>query len=97
MYCRRHKLPWRQYSTWDESYLSHHLASVNANLPPVVTGRFKFNDAINKGIKGIIPAYTHIVARMNACATLAYQYSPGIDLLPGVSLDTKPLGLTIPT
>ena len=71
------------------------LASVDANLPPVVTGRLKFDNAINQGEKGIVSAYTHIIARMNTGTPLANQYGPGIDSLSGIPLDTEPLSLTI--
>ncbi len=71
------------------------LASVDANLPPVVAGRLKFDNALNQGEKGIISAYTHIIARMNAGTPLANQYGAGINRLSGIPLDAEPLSLTI--
>ena len=47
-----------------------HLASVNADLSPVIAGRLKANLAVNEGKKGMVPTYPHIVARMDACAPL---------------------------
>ncbi len=82
---------------WDESYPSRHLASVNANLPPVIAGGFKFNHAINESKEGIILAYTYIIAGVNTRAPLPNQYRPRVYLLPGISLHSKPLGLAIPT
>ena len=82
---------------WDESYPSRHLASVNANLPPVIAGGFKFNHAINEGKEGVILAHTYIIAGVNTRAPLPNQYGTGAYLLPGISLHSKPLGLAIPT
>jgi hypothetical protein len=82
---------------WDESYPSRHLASVNANLPPVIAGGFKFNNAINESKESVIFAYTYIIAGVNTRAPLPNQYGPGVYLLPSISLHSKPLGLAIPT
>ena len=93
----RSKLPLRLYSTGDESYLSWLLASVNAYLPPVFAGWFKFNKTVNEGKEGVVPAHTYIVAGINAGTPLADQNGPGVHTLSGVSLHSQPLGLAIPT
>jgi hypothetical protein len=71
--------------------LHNHSASVNANLPPVVSRRLKLDHAINKGIKGIILTYTDIIAGVDAGASLPNQNSPGVYLLSIISLHAKPL------
>jgi hypothetical protein len=40
--------------------------------------------------------HAHVITGVNVRAALAYQYGPGINHLPGKSLDTKPLALAVP-
>lgn len=75
----------------DEFSLSYLLVTVNANLPPFISGRLEFHNAANQGKNGVISAYADIIAGMNACASLPYQDSSGVDTLSSVSLDTEPL------
>ena len=42
------------------------LAGVNANLLSIIAGGLKFNDTVDKGKDGKIPANTYVVTRVNA-------------------------------
>ncbi len=78
-------------------YLFFHsgLLSVNANPPPVVADRFKFNHAVNRGEEGMVSAHADITAGMNLGAALAYQDGTGVDYLTGIFLDAQHLGFAI--
>ena len=62
-----------------------------------MAGWFEFNNAINEGKESMVSTYTHIIAGVNARASLADQNSPGVNALPGKSLYAEPLALAIPT
>jgi len=73
------------------------LNSVNAGLPLILTGRLVFNDTVNKSEQGVVLADTDIITRVNTGTPLPDQDGPGINNLPGVSLYSEPLGITVPT
>jgi len=81
----------------DITHVLQALACVDADLPSIIGGRFVFNDTINEGKEGIVPANANIIAGMNPRTALSNQYRPGTDILSGVALDTKPLPLAITT
>jgi hypothetical protein len=67
------------------------LASVNANLPPVVSSGFKLDHAVNQGKEGEVFAHADITAGVDAGAPLADQNRAGAYLLAVISFNTKPL------
>ena len=73
------------------------LNSVDASLPLILTSRLVFDNTTNKGKQGVILTDTHIITRVNTGTPLPDQDGPGIHKLPGISLYSKPLGITVPT
>jgi len=71
--------------------LHSRLASVNANLPPVVSYRLKLNHAVNQGINGIVPAHADVSAGVDAGAPLANYNRARIYILTVISFNAKPL------
>jgi len=45
----------------------------------------------------MVSTHAYVIAGVNASASLAYQDSPGVNGLPGKSLDTESLSLAIST
>lgn len=76
---------------WMNLVFHNLLVTVNANLPPIISGRLEFDNAVNQGKNGIISADADIIAGMNACTSLPYQDSSGVDTLSSVPLHTEPL------
>jgi hypothetical protein len=69
---------------------------VNANLTASFAFPFELDNAVNLGEQGIVFTHPNVLSRMKLRAYLSHQNIPGPDMLATITLDTAPLGCTIP-
>jgi hypothetical protein len=82
---------------WDGSSLSFLFPSVNADLPSVISERFKFNFAIDQGENGMVLAHSNIVAGSDAGSALPDYDGASQNIFAAVSFDAQSLAGAIAT